>query len=349
MADTDGRLKVLVVDDAVVPRGMIRQWLEEDADAAVQTAANGRQALDKLKTFAADVITLDLEMPVLSGYEALPLIRQTSPNSQIVVVSGASRRAGSVTFDALRRGAADFVAKQDRENRSAFRREIVEKVKTLGSLKRKPVAAAPVADAPAPRPRRTADITLKRSVVAIGSSTGGPQALADLLAGLGGRLTVPVLISQHLPVNFSKVFAQNLSRKTGLDCVEATDGEPLISGRVYIAPGDRHMMVAQSGAGATIRLWDGPREHHCRPAVNPLFRSVAEVYGRRAMAIVLTGMGSDGAEGAETIAAAGGIVAVQDQATSIVWGMPGATFNRGVADAVLPVPDIAKLIREHCK
>lgn len=347
--DATGRLKVLVVDDAVLPRGLICRWLEEDAGAEVQSAANGKIALDKLKTFDADVVTLDLEMPVLSGYEAIPLIRSSNPSAQIIVVSGVSGRAGSLTFDALQRGAADFIAKQGRDNRTDFRREIVSKVRALG----RPGPQAPTVrtvNKPAVlKPATAPDLESRRGVLAIGSSTGGPEAVARLLEGLHGDLKVPVLISQHLPKKFSQVFANNLSRKTGFDCVEATDGEPVVKGKVYIAPGDRHMLVRQDGTTVRIVVSDTPPELHCRPAVNPMFRSVATVYGRRALALVLTGMGTDGADGGVTITNAGGLLAVQDQKSSIVWGMPGATVATGATSLVHTIPELSDLVMRVCR
>lgn len=229
-----GQLKVLVVDDAVLPRGMIAKWLEDDASASVATAANGQQALEKLKNFSADVITMDLEMPVMSGYEAIPLIRESWPAAQIIVVSGTSERERSTTFAALRNGAADFIAKQGREGRSDFRREIVEKVKALGRpaapVRTPPLASAPIqVSAPKTNLRRG-----KHTLLAIGSSTGGPEAIANFLNGLKGSLQSPVLITQHLPPKFSSVFATNLRRQTGLDCVEAEDGMMVQIGRAHV-------------------------------------------------------------------------------------------------------------------
>lgn len=343
-----GQLKVLVVDDAVLPRGMIAKWLEDDASASVATAANGQQALEKLKNFSADVITMDLEMPVMSGYEAIPLIRESWPAAQIIVVSGTSERERSTTFAALRNGAADFIAKQGREGRSDFRREIVEKVKALGRpaapVRTPPLASAPIqVSAPKTNLRRG-----KHTLLAIGSSTGGPEAIANFLNGLKGSLQSPVLITQHLPPKFSSVFATNLRRQTGLDCVEAEDGMMVQQRRVYIAPGDRHMLVRRDGPSVRIVIDSGPPENHCRPSVDPMFRSLAEIYGSKVMAVVLTGMGSDGARGAASLADVGARIAVQDQESSVVWGMPGAVANAGLAESILPVPQLSRLVLEHC-
>lgn len=364
-SDGAGDLNVLVVDDSVFARAMIAKWVEEERLGPVATAADGEQALKKLAAFPADIVTLDLEMPVLSGYEAVPRILEIRPDIRIVVVSGQSEAAARKTLAALDLGAVDFVQKPGPGDKDAFRRQILERVRALGETCRKSGSrrgdregSAPTAVAPRPASPRPAPAAMRPplrvaggerpAILAIGASTGGPDALARLLKAVGPRISVPVVLCQHMPAKFTSILATNLTRQTGLECREGVDGEALLPGRVYVAPGDRHMLVRRKGTSHHIALSDAPPEHFCRPAVDPLFRSVAESFGARALALVLTGMGTDGAIGAAALAKAGANVAVQDEESSVVWGMPGAVAKAGAASAVLPVEALAELVRKRC-
>ncbi|PJK29880.1 chemotaxis-specific protein-glutamate methyltransferase CheB [Minwuia thermotolerans] len=354
-SDGAGGLHVLVVDDSVFARAMIAKWVEEARLGTVATAADGEQALKKLAVFPADVVTLDLEMPVLSGYEAVPRILAMRPDIRIVVVSGQSEAAARKTFRALDLGAVDFVSKPGPGDKDAFRHQIVERVRALGERhgsrqardaaavlpSSAPAVAKPPVRVPEPRGERPA-------ILAIGASTGGPDALARLLKAIGPRINVPVVLCQHMPAKFTSILAANLTRQTGLECREGEDGEQLLPGRVYVAPGDRHMLVRRKGATHHIHLSSDPPEHFCRPSVDPMFRSLAEAYGPRVLALVLTGMGTDGAKGAAALSAAGASIAVQDEESSVVWGMPGAVVKAGVATTVLPVEALAELVRKSC-
>lgn len=365
-SDGAGDLNVLVVDDSVFARAMIAKWVEEARLGTVATAADGEQALKKLAAFPADIVTLDLEMPVLSGYEAVPRILEMRPDIRIVIVSGKSEADARKTLKALDLGAVDFVQKPGPGDKEAFRRQVLERVMALGERRRGTARTAPaVAAAKSPRPAyappappsaapkpmpSTSRLSLaeRPAVLAIGSSTGGPDALARLLKSIGPKIAVPVVLCQHMPAKFTSILATNLTRQTGIECREGVNGEPLLPGRVYVAPGDRHMLVRRKGTGHQIELSDAPPEHFCRPAVDPLFRSLAEAYGARTLALVLTGMGSDGAQGALALTRAGANVAVQDEESSVVWGMPGAVFKAGAAKAVLPIEGMAELVKKSC-
>lgn len=344
-------LHVLVVDDSVFIRGMIAKWLDEEGVGVVATAADGSQAVRKLEAFPADVITLDLEMPVLSGFDAIPQLLKLRPAVRIIVVSTLSLKGAQATLRAMELGAADFLPKPQPGEKEAFHRNIVAKVRALGGARRAS-SASPVKAAPRPVPVRPAGTAKPAAgtprIIAIGASTGGPDALTRLLRAIGPGVRTPILVCQHMPATFTAILAANLSRQTGLDCREGVEGEPVQPGRVYIAPGDRHMQVENGAQGPAIRLSTAPPEHFCRPAVDPLFRSVAKVYGNRAFAIVLTGMGSDGAVGAAALSQAGARIAVQDEASSVVWGMPGAVAKAGLADVIQPVDGLADLVRSVC-
>lgn len=337
-------VRVMVVDDSAIVRGLIIQMLERSAEIViVARAANGEVALAELERVEVDVMVLDLEMPVMDGMTALPLILARRPEVRVVVASTLSQRNARISLEALQQGAADYVPKPETGtlvNAAEFERELVGKVLALG--RRRPVAASGVPTT-APRPRAT----VRPGVIAIGGSTGAPPVLLELMAGLKG-VTQPILITQHMPATFTALLAEQIERASGRPCAEARDGEPVLPGRAYVAPGGWHMTVGRSGATPVIRLNQEPPEHFCRPAVDPMLRSAVGIYGHRLLAVVLTGMGHDGAEGCALAAKAGGRFIVQDEATSAVWGMPGAAAKTGLAEAVLPASKIAPWIVEAC-
>ncbi len=348
------RIRVLVVDDSVVIRRLVATALEDDPDiTVVGTAADGRIALTKLAQLAPDCVTLDIEMPVLDGLGTLRELRRTHPRLPVIMFSTLTERGATSTLDALALGANDYVTKPANVGSvpaaiASVRTQLIPKIKALcpagrGALPaRLPVATRPLpvagatsaADSPAP--------TGRVDVLAIGSSTGGPDALTTLLPQLPSSFPVPVVIVQHMPPVFTRMFAQRLDGKCPLSVKEAEDGDLVQPGRVLIAPGDRHLELRRVGALLQVRLTDGPPENFCRPAVDVLFRSVAQAYGSKALALVLTGMGTDGARGAEVLRTAGAEVVVQDEATSVVWGMPGAVATAGLAHRVLPLPQIGR-------
>jgi two-component system chemotaxis response regulator CheB len=307
-------------------------------------------------------------MPVMDGMTALPLILKKSPGIQIIMASTLTRKNAEVSLRALALGAADYVPKPSstREIHSAdrFKIELTQKVKALAEARRNdhgPVVKRPVAKIPAQAQaalvRKAAHslrgpISLRQQVVrrpdliAIGSSTGGPQALFNVLRNLGGLVSQPILITQHMPATFTSLLAEHISRTSNIPCREAKDGESIRPGQIFLAPGDYHM-VAERGAGANVlRLTKDEQENFCRPAVDPMLRSLAKLYGPRLLVIILTGMGADGCKGAKIVVADGGSVIAQDEETSIVWGMPGAVANAGVCSAVLPISEIAPYVRK---
>ena len=336
-------VRVMVVDDSAIVRGLIIRMLETAPGIEiVARASNGEIAIAELARVEVDVIVLDLEMPVMDGMTALPRLLATRPGVKVVVASTLSQRNARISLEALQQGAADYVPKPETGtlvNAAEFERELVGKVLALGRR-----APAPAIPAPALRPRST----VRPGVIAIGGSTGAPPVLLELMAGLKG-VTQPILITQHMPATFTALLAEQIERAGGRPCAEAKDGEPILPGRAYVAPGGWHMTVGRSGATPVIRLNQEPPEHFCRPAVDPMLRSAAAVYGPRLLAVILTGMGHDGAEGCALAAKAGGRFVVQDEATSAVWGMPGAAAKTGLAEAVLPARGLAPWIVEAAR
>ncbi len=340
----------MVVDDSAIVRGLIVQTLERDpALRVVARAANGEAALIELARTAVDVVVLDIEMPVMDGLTALPLILKLQPEACVVMASTLTRRNARISLQALQAGAADYVPKPETGGlvgADEFARELVAKVKALGGrggAQPMPTASAPAITRPAPL-----SPPVRPQVVAIGGSTGAPPALMSLFADLKGELEQAVLLTQHMPPTFTAMLAEQLERTGGRPAAEARDGEPILPGRIYVAPGGWHMTVGRSGKVPVIRLNQEAPEHFCRPSVDPMLRSAAAVYGPGVLAVILTGMGADGAEGCRVVAEAGGRFVVQDEATSVVWGMPGAAAKTGLAEAVLPLPQIAPWVRRAC-
>jgi two-component system chemotaxis response regulator CheB len=344
-------IRVLVVDDSVVVRRLVSDALSADpAMEVVATAANGRIALAKLGDARPDIVTLDIEMPEMDGLETMAELRRRQPRLPVVMFSTLTERGAAATLDALSLGARDYVTKPTNsgsltESIRRVQQDLTPKLKALcpglGS------SAAAVS-----RPARTAGATVATpgparplapiDVVAIGISTGGPKALAELLPALPGDLPVPVLIVQHMPPVFTRQLAERLDARSALGVSEAAGGDQLRPGAAYIAPGGHHLVVHKAPGGVLqLRTNEDPPENSCRPAVDVLFRSVAAAYGSRSLAAVMTGMGHDGLLGAQEIAGSGGFVLAQDEASSVVWGMPGAVARAGLADRVLPLSDLA--------
>jgi len=347
-----GKIRVLVVDDSVVVRRIVSDALSTDPDVmVVGSAPSGRIALAKIPQISPDLITLDIEMPDMDGLETLVALRKDYPRLPVIMFSTLTRRGATSTLDALAAGASDYVTKPTGLTGPAatafIQTELLPRVKALC-----PRAAAPAAPSPRPaaRPRVAASAVVPRpaggpiDVLAIGVSTGGPNALADLLPALPADFPVPVVIVQHMPPMFTRLLAERLDSRCALHVTEAVPGDVVEPGGVWLAPGDYHMVVRRDGVGVRIATHQGPQENSCRPSVDVLFRSVAEVYGERALAVVLTGMGQDGLLGSERLGETGARILVQDEATSVVWGMPGFVANAGLADAVLPLPALGPVI-----
>jgi two-component system chemotaxis response regulator CheB len=362
-------LRVMVVDDSVVIRGLISRWIASESDMVVAASLRtGLDAVNQIERVNPDVAVLDIEMPELDGISALPLLLAKKRNLIIIMASTLTRRNAEISFKALSLGASDYIPKPEstREPAAAetFHHDLIQKIRSLGAKVRRPVqvASSPsLAPAlgrprePALRPAPVAQPQLMRRALStqaprallIGSSTGGPQALMSLVTELGAVIDrFPVLITQHMPPTFTTILAEHLARSSQRPAREAVDGEIVKAGRIYLAPGGRHMRVVRQGAEAAIALDDGPPVNFCKPAVDPLFTSAIDVWQAGVLAVVLTGMGSDGMRGGKEIVAAGGSVIAQDEASSVVWGMPGATANAGICAAVLPLNQIAqKLVR----
>ena len=363
----------MVVDDSVVIRGLISRWIAAEPDMVVAASLRtGLDAVNQLERVNPDVAVLDIEMPELDGISALPQLLAKKRNLIIIMASTLTRRNAEISFKALSLGASDYIPKPESTREAAaaetFRHDLIQKIRHLGAKVRRTVPVSPspplaragsaaraVAPAGAGRRlrlhrhrsmRRAFSIQAPR-VLLIGSSTGGPQALMTLVAELGPVIDrFPVLITQHMPPTFTTILAEHLARSSQRPALEAVDGEIVKAGRIYLAPGGRHMRVVRHGADAAIALDDGPPVNFCKPAVDPLFTSAIDVWQGGILAVVLTGMGSDGMRGGKDIVAAGGSVIAQDEATSVVWGMPGAAANAGICAAILPLNQIApKLVR----
>src|SRR5262245_8241425 len=353
-------IRVMVVDDSVVIRGMIARWIDAEPDMKVAASLRtGLDAVNQLERINPDVAVLDIEMPELDGISALPRLLAKKRDLIIIMASTLTRRNAEISFKALSLGASDYIPKPESTRESAaadiFHPARIQKIRHLGAKARrtaspplapalerpqpqaKPAPAAPAA----PLLRRQFGLTAPRALV-IGSSTGGPQALMSLVTDIGLVIDrYPVLITQHMPPTFTTILAEHLGRSSRRPSREAIDGEPVKPGQIYLAPGGRHMRVVRQGTEPLIALDDGPPVNFCKPAVDPLFMSAIDVWQSGTLALILTGMGSDGMRGGKEIVAAGGSVIAQDEATSVVWGMPGAAANAGICSAVLPLNQIA--------
>jgi two-component system chemotaxis response regulator CheB len=354
------KIRVMVVDDAVVFRGLVSRWIADEPDMEVVSAhRNGQDALDSFSRVDPDLVVLDIEMPVLDGLEALPLLLAKKPDLTVIISSTVTRRNAEVGIRALSLGAADYVSKPatNREITMSpeFRRELIGRIRALGRRRFEKLGRLyrPAPFVTATTEAHTAPFVLRPysefppRVLLVGSSTGGPQALQIFLRGLEPSLRrLPVLITQHMPPTFTTILAEHIGRATGRPAHEGQHGEPLVPGTLYIAPGAKHMLVERTGEQATIVINDDPPVNFCRPSVDPLFASAATAFGSGALAVVLTGMGADGADGAALVAAAGGSVIAQDEATSVIWGMPGAAVGAGACAGVLPLDEIAPRVNE---
>ncbi|MCB1556247.1 MAG: chemotaxis response regulator protein-glutamate methylesterase [Alphaproteobacteria bacterium] len=361
----------MLVDDSAVIRGLISRALEKDPDVHIAASVhNGQAAVDAIERIAPDVVLLDIEMPVMDGLSALPLLLQKKPGVKVLMCSTLSKQGATVTMRALELGATDYITKPTaRELSSAedFQTELVRLVRALGGKPAFRSVALPPggasAGAPAPAGRNTtgttsqlfrgADVKLrndsmaykgKPDILAIGSSTGGPQALFEVIKSFQA-FDIPIVITQHMPKTFTHILAQHIQQHCGITCHEGAQGMALEKGNAYVAPGGFHMLFRKDGLKVTIDLNDGPQENFCKPAVDPMMRSLIEIYGSKILAVILTGMGYDGQKGCAALVERGGRVVAQDEETSVVWGMPGAVATTGLCSAVLPLKDIGPWVR----
>lgn len=377
-APSTDKIRVLIVDDSTVYRTLVRRELTKCADIAiVGSCGDGKSAIRALQSTDVDVVVLDIEMPIMDGLTALPQLIALCPNIKVIMASTLTVRNATISLRALEMGAAETVAKPTASKLSddaeRFVEELIRKVRALGETARRTgvrpqrVGLAVASAAPALTQRAghlapsagrraapqvpAAEISLRPAptrpteLIAIGSSTGGPKALLTMLGTMMKTVHIPIVITQHMPATFTAILAEHITRATGRTAVEALEGMPLERERIYVAPGDFHMTVRRdSPSRVTLHLDQNPPENFCRPAVDPMLRSVATSFGSAALAIILTGMGHDGAKGATALVSAGGAVIAQDQATSVVWGMPQAAARAGVCSAILPLDEIAPYV-----
>lgn len=395
--------RVMVVDDSAIIRGFICRYLQEDPQIeVVTTAINGKVALSQLEKRDIEVVVLDIEMPVMDGLTALPKMLQMDKDLQVVMASTLTLKNAEVSLTALGKGAVDYVPKPETArsvNASIdFRREIVEKVKAWGSVRRKTLSQplpsaektgssastrfkrpsdgasgdtkdktgfvtarrpAPVVTAsPKGREKKSAreiidrkkPIVLRKGatvvpkVLAVGSSTGGPQALMAFFKALDGKVKVPIVLVQHMPKTFTAILAQHISTATNFVAAEGTDGETLKPGHIYVAPGDYHMVCETKDDKIVVKLNQDPPENYCRPSVDPLFRSLTSIFKNKVLAVVLTGMGHDGLKGSRDLVREGATILAQDEDSSVVWGMPGAVASAGLCSEVLPLEKIGDAV-----
>ncbi|TCS63477.1 protein-glutamate methylesterase/protein-glutamine glutaminase [Varunaivibrio sulfuroxidans] len=375
---------MVVDDSAVIRGLMTRMLEEDPDIRVTASVGNGELAIKSLSRDIVDVIILDIEMPVMDGLTALPKLLEIDRDIKIIMASTLTMRNAEISIRALSAGATEYIPKpsssRDIGGSSDFKRELVSKIKSLGDLRRqrvgrapaKPSApghapaspgarpgATPVAPATPARPRPAAggwhkatqdEVVLRKAgtskpdILAVGSSTGGPQALFEFFKNLDKTLKLPIVITQHMPATFTTILAEHITRMSGWPCSEAKNGDVLTPGHILLAPGDYHMTVVNKGPQRVIAINQDPPENFCRPAVDPMLRSLVQVYGPRILTVILTGMGNDGEKGSTIVVEKGGTVIAQDEKTSVVWGMPGAVASAGLCSAVLPVKELAQYV-----
>jgi len=364
---TSPTLRILIVDDTAVYRRILTEVVEAvHPDCAVTTCPSGRLALNRLEQAPADLVLLDVEMPDLSGLETLRILRKQHPDTSVIMISGTTSAAASYTLDALALGALEFVGKPEGTDAAASRAELadilkpllrhVQTRKNLRVTASQPAASGPARSVPAPAPpepvspavssRRHAPRPTRFDVLGIGVSTGGPNALGELIPALPADLKIPVLVVQHMPPMFTASLAEHLNRTSKLHVTEAVEGEPVLPGRVYIAPGGKHMVIRRMGPEEVriIGLNDNPPENSCRPSVDVLFRSMAAQYDGNILSVIMTGMGSDGCEGVRALKRSGAYCLSQSEDTCVVYGMPFAVDEAGLSDERVSLPRLAPRI-----
>lgn len=368
-----GPYRVMLVDDSSVIRGLLSRWLGADpAIEIVASVGNGKVAVSSLERTDPEIVVLDIEMPVMDGLTALPLILKEKPNVQVLMSSTLTSKNAEVSLKAMSLGASDYISKPttNREviSSQSFQSEMIDKVKSLASAKRKLLGHSPYSEKRVAEQSPKAAISLKSDaigvkknletrqasktpprIIGVGSSTGGPQALLKFVNSIKDDLTVPVVITQHMPAAFTKILAAHLSKASGLTCIEVTEDTLLENGKVYVATGDYHMKVIEEGSKKYLKVNQDPPENFCRPAVDPMFRSLAELYGPAVVGVVLTGMGQDGLQGSKMIVENGGTIIAQNEETSVVWGMPGAVSEAGICNAILPLDQLGGKVKRLVK
>ncbi len=342
-------IRALIVDDSVVFRSFMRRCLNDiDGVDVVGTASDGKMALRQVAQLKPDVLTLDMNMPLMNGVEVLQALQQQAPDTSVIVVSSETETDAERTIEALESGACDFIIKPTASSKDAqgeLTKSLSRRLFSARSVARVTSSKRMVSQTQAASFRKPA--SFRPDIIAIGSSTGGPAALSAVFSILPESIPVPVTITQHMPKLFVQSLASRLNKESKLTVKVAEDGMKLLPGHVYVAPGEIHMEVVRKGVGLAVKLVDGPKLHHCKPAVDRTFYSLAKLSPVvKTLAVVLTGMGADGADGAKKIGEAKGYVIAQDEASSTVWGMPGSTVKAGAANDVLPLDQIAGAIAQ---
>lgn len=354
------KIKVLIVDDSALVRQVLTEIFSQDnAIEVVGVASDPLIARDKIKQLNPDVLTLDVEMPKMDGITFLSNIMRLRP-MPVVMISSLTEQGADITFQALEIGAVDFVPKPKVDvvhGMEEYAATIIEKVKAASKARVRTRSIVPK-EAEVPE-RHSADAVLKKTfnrkhfsstekIIAIGASTGGTEAIKDVLVGLPADMP-GIVITQHIPEQFSRPFAERMNSNCAMEVCQASDGQQILPGHVYIAPGSHHLMVERSGARYICKLSDGPAVNRHRPSVDVLFRSVAQNAGSNAVGVILTGMGNDGAAGLKEMQEAGAPTVAQDENSSVVWGMPGEAVKLGAADEVIALDKVSRHIQKLAK
>ena len=352
-------VRVMVVDDSVVVRGLLSRWIDHDPELAVVGAfRNAQTALDQLVSCDPDVVILDVEMPGMDGLSALPQLLSLKPELAVIMASTLTQRNAKISLEALAQGAVDYLPKPTSRagiiSSHEFQRDLLDKIRVHGGremIARPPVVSrAPVIEkvhVDVSPSHSTPDQLHKPDVIVIGASTGGPQALTQLFGELGPFLAdTTVLIAQHMPAMFTTILAEHIKKASGRLCREAQDGMTIEPGCIYVAPGGKHMTVESRPNGHLLNISEEAPRDFCRPSVNSLLESTADAFGGSLMAIILTGMGEDGTCGANAVRQAGGSVLVQNEESSVVWGMPGSVAKAGHCDQILDLDGLAKTLKD---
>lgn len=359
MPTASNEIHVMLVDDSAVIRGALTRIIENKRHMkVVKSVSDGSHAINAAKAAQPHIVILDIEMPVMDGLTALPKIIEASPNSKVIMFSSLTEKGATVTMEAMRLGAVECLVKpssaQDVGEGSPFQRQLLSLIEGLVPPQTRRERNKPAETDGAPKKslisapfelhNDTFSYKGKPSIIAIGSSTGGPQALFNVLKHCSG-FNVPIVITQHMPATFTKILAEHIQQQTGIKTQEGQTGMQVEAGQIYIAPGGFHMLFEMIDSTLTIRLDDGPQVNFCKPAADPMFDSIVDIYGQKVLGVILTGMGHDGREGSKRLVKEKGRLITQDEKTSIVWGMPGAVAQEGICSAVLPLDKIGPWIR----
>ena len=354
------KIHIMLVDDSAVIRGALGRIIDPAPDmTVVASIANGEMGIRSAEKYKPDIVILDIEMPVMDGITALPKILEASPNSKVIMFSSLTENGADVTLKAFSLGAVECIVKpsstQGVGEGSEFQRNLLKIIRGLvpESERRAVDVTNPSASTP-PAQTTLKEFSLRSSVgvypgspsiIAIGSSTGGPQALFEVIKNFAG-IRIPIVITQHMPATFTKILAQHITQHTGCKAHEASDGMRIENGKAYVAPGGFHMKISKEAEGLVARLDNGPPENFCKPSVEPMFRSVIDIFGNKVYGIILTGMGNDGIGAGKLLTDCGARLVAQDEASSIVWGMPGAVARAGYCTNVLPLNEIGPYVRK---